>query len=126
MITSARPIDPALSAFPRSPRTASTPGGTGRNSCRRPAEVIDVDHTAFYSFRRTHQSYGIAGRAPARAHHDPLAQAVLSSAFLPKMVALEVDVRCESNLDGNRWLRLDPRFDSGVDPRTTNRYQERE
>jgi hypothetical protein len=43
MITSARPSDPALSAFPRSPRTASTPGGTGKNSCRRPAEVIDVD-----------------------------------------------------------------------------------
>jgi hypothetical protein len=44
MITSARLIDLALSAFPRSPRTASTPGDTGKNSCRRPVEVIDVDH----------------------------------------------------------------------------------
>ena len=62
MITSARLIDPALSAFPRSPRTASTPGGTGKNSCRRPAEVVDVDHppeevraafTALRQWRRT-------------------------------------------------------------------------
>ena len=56
MITSARPIDLALSAFPRSPRTASTAGGTGKNSCRRPAELIDVDHLDFSkreSFRKS-------------------------------------------------------------------------